>query len=136
MQRRRSPLPVTHSLLGLAVLAAIGCGGDSGGTGGPDSATVAYSITASPDLGLDSVKYDNGSGTLVKENSPGNGWIKSQSFRLPGSVEGILFIHATSPGSVTFRVLWTIDGATSGDSATVQLNGAGFTTLPLPHHSL
>lgn len=126
---------MSWSAAATVALLSAACAGSSGPSGG-DTAVVSYSLTATGSAVADSLDYDNGHGTIVRQAHFGNSSIQSLTVTLPGSVSATLYIHAGGSATVTFREQWTIDGQNHADSSFASFSAAGTAEMTLPYHSL
>ena len=99
---------------------------------------VAYEITASGGLLVDSVKYDDGHGTFIKVNGPSNGWLVTVSAATGGSVQASAWCRATGSGQAAkLKATWTQSGVSSfSDSSYTSASGPGAFTLAVSKHQL
>ena len=101
----------------LACVALLGAC-DKATPAGPSSFTVLYTLVAGGPLVVDSLKYDDGSGILVKVTAPASGWTTSLTVDAGGSVEERAWLNASGPGSAKLKVSWTVPGvSTQADSS-------------------
>jgi hypothetical protein len=114
---RRHPLHSHRWLvpLGLA-LAVASC--DSTTAIGGYTVTYRVGIDSTGVATFDSVKYDNGAGTMVKVATPAATWAVSQVLGVGATVEGHVWAKgATANHTAKFVVVWmTATGALAGDS--------------------
>jgi len=104
---------------------------------GPASFTVLYTLVTSGPLVVDSLKYDNGSGALLKVTTPASGWTASLTVNAGGSVEGVAWVNASGPGSATLKVSWTVAGVSSqADSSFANPATPQHFTLSIAHRVL
>jgi hypothetical protein len=131
---RRHPL---HSLilvvpLGL-VLAAASCSSstDIGGY------TVTYRVNTVGVATIDSLKYDNGAGTMVKVTAPSTTYSVSLTVAVGASVEAHVYALGTAAGSAKAVVVWmTATGTLAGDSTSATTVAATRFTMDLAHRIL
>ena len=116
---------VPSCLMLACLLAPVSC--SSSTSSGASNYSVAYALAADPGGTFDSVKYDNGHGTLIKVDAPANGWLVSLSVASGGSLEAGAWGYATAGGQhLKLTATWTLNGvSTSSDSSTATSSAPG-----------
>jgi hypothetical protein len=105
---------------------------------GPSTYAVAYELTASAGVSFDSVKYDDGHGTLIKVSAPSSGWLKAISVASGGTVEAHAWVVASGGGqTVKLTATWTLSGvSTNADSSGTTTSAAGTFALDIAKRQL
>ncbi len=125
----RHTLRLCKWLVPLSLVALVGCsnGTDVGGF------QLTYRTVLAGIATIDSLKYDNGTGTLVKVTAPAANFAVSVSVAPGATVEAHLFGKGTAAGTAKFVAVWmTATGAVSGDSVTATTAAATAFTVDLP----
>jgi hypothetical protein len=131
---RRHPLHLRTWLVPLGfVLAAASCSSPTeiGGY------TVTYRVNTTGVATLDSLKYDNGTGTMVKVTAPSVTYSVSLTVATGTTVEAHVYGKGTAAGTTAkLVVVWmTATGTLSGDSTTATTAAATAFTMDLgPRH--
>jgi hypothetical protein len=119
----------------LAAAIALACG--PADPAAPIVYDVAYTLTTSGPMAIDSAKYDDGHGTLIKVIAPASGWTLPLTVMTGGSVQAQAWITGSGPGSAKLKVSWTHAGiSTQADSSFALPVAAQKFTLTIPHHAL
>jgi hypothetical protein len=89
---------------------------------------VFYSVGGDASVVLDSVKYDNGGGTLVKVATPAITWTVTLAVPEGSTVEAHLYGHVSAGEHVKLKAQWLDPGySTDADSTTFSsLNPTAF----------
>jgi hypothetical protein len=134
----RSP-DFTHRLAraALAVLVAAGGGCGEEPPAGPAPFSVSYAVSGVGAITIDSVKYDDGGGTLIKVTAPPADWVVRLTVPAGGSVQAQAWGLATSPASAKLKVVWSRGGVDPGaDSSFTSTSGPGGVLLVIPPRQL
>ena len=114
---------------------ALACG--AADPAAPTSYAVAYTLATSGPMAIDSVKYDDGHGTILKVTAPASGWTLTLTVTTGGSVQAQAWITGSGPGSAKLKVSWTHAGvSTQADSSYAVPVAAQKFALSIPHHTL
>lgn len=109
-------------------LAATACGSSAPTV--PSSYIVSYQLSSSTNVTLDSLKYDNGHGVLVKVAPPTPGAVANLSVASGGSIEAHVWGTATAGAQVVqLKVTWSAAGAVQSDSSRAVISAPGSITL-------
>ena len=114
-----------RGLLFLALLAGAGCSSDSGQA--PVALTVTYKFTGTAIA--DSIKYDDGSGTLVKVTTPTLPWTAILSASAGSTVEAHAWGTVAQASSVMLSAKWSGGYVTDADTAVFVASASGPFTL-------
>lgn len=98
--------------------------------------TVTYRVNSVGAATLDSAKYDNGTGTMVKVNTPAATWTVNFTVPTGSTVEAHVWGTGTAAGSAKLTAIWmTSTGTVSGDSTTTATTNTTKFTIDLgPRH--
>ena len=130
---RRQPLH--RSTWIVAVILALAVAGCTASTG-VGGYTVTYRVNATGIATLDSAKYDNGTGTLVKVNTPSATWTVNFTVPTGSTLEAHVWGTGTAAGSAKLVAIWmTATGKLAGDSTTAATTNTTKFTIDLgPRH--
>lgn len=104
---------------------------------GPSSFTVLYTLDVSGPVGVDSLRYDDGHGTLIRVAAPAGSWTTGLTVMAGGSVQAQAWVDASGPGAVTLKVSWTVSGvSTQADSSFANPAAPQHFTLTIAHRVL
>jgi hypothetical protein len=121
----------------LAALVALGAGCGAEPPVGPAPFSVSYAIYAVGAITIDSIKYDDGTGTLIKITAPPAGWAAQLTVPAGGSVQAQAWGLATSPATAKLKVVWSRSGVNPGaDSSYTSTSGPGGVLLMIPPRQL
>lgn len=130
----------TRASLVLAALLLTACGG--GTDAGPLTYTVTYRLDLTGGIAIDSVKYDDGHGALVKVATPASApgsatWVQSISATQPASVEARAWGQGAPGSTAKLKITWTISGVSSiSDSSTVATSAPGQFSLTVTKRTI
>jgi hypothetical protein len=98
--------------------------------------TVTYRVNSVGAGTLDSAKYDNGTGTMVKVNTPATTWTVNFTVPTGSTVEAHVWGTGTAAGSAKLVAIWmTATGTVAGDSTTAATANTTKFTIDLgPRH--
>lgn len=114
---------------------AVGCSEDKATA--PTSYSVEYHLALMGTLTVDSLKYDDGHGSMVKVVAPASGWMVDLAVPSGGSVEAIAWGIGAPASSATRKVTWTSPALVSqADSTTVVTVAAADFVFDIPHRGL
>jgi hypothetical protein len=111
--------------IGAALFGGAACGDST--TSPAASYHVTYTLEGIDiSVGIDSIKYDNGTGTLVAAAHPDVTWSQTETVPSGGSVQLSGWFDATMPITVRMIEQWTLSGAsTHADTALAVVSALG-----------
>jgi len=93
---------------------------------------VTYRVNTVGVATIDSVKYDNGVGTMVRVTTPATTWTVNFVVAAGASVEVHAWARGTAAGSAKLVAVWmTADGALAGDSTSAATAASTAFTMDL-----
>jgi len=131
---RRHLLPSLALLVPLGVVLMVASCAESTDIGGY---TVTYRVNTVGVATVDSVKYDNGTGTLVKVTAPATTWTVNFVVPSGSTVEAQAWAQGTAAGTAKLAVIWmTKPGALAGDSTSAATAAGTALTMSLAKRTL
>jgi len=117
------------------VILAVGCSEDNATA--PTSYSVEYHLALLGTLTVDSLKYDDGHGSMVKVMAPPSGWMVNLAVASGGSVEAIAWGVGAPASSATLKVTWMSPShASQADSSTINTVAVADFALDVPHRGI
>ena len=124
-----------RAALTLMLMLAAGCSGEPGGPAAQWTVLYSISVVSGTCVVVDSVKYDDGSGTIVKVTAPPNTW--GHGFARPtGSLSVQAWAGTCGPANVKLMATWTLPGVAFNADSSVAAPAAGgkFSMTVLNHN--